>query len=473
MSLLKKIVSFIKEKLSFFSRKKRSKNFIRQIELKDYSLEKKTEEKVEEFVKNYYLQSTEEITSELTDFVQDITFSELKNNFDFAKSLNKESAILELESQLQTLNKKIVLLKYSLNNIHLASTDALTDTPVPIFIAPLNFGIKKINDSFLQAELCQLENLTVGESLVDKYITQRSKLFEESLKRNQINAQLSELDRLIYIEEFIAARALINEIDTDSNRENFAFFRKGIGELKSRLIRKETENKQNELVQKEIQRQLAEEALIEQKRIELEQKAVSAKQKEEAIENEKQKSLESLLVKKRNWEEFAKILSDNSISKLYHFTDKSNLQSIRQNGGLYSWSYCDANNIKIIRPGGDMDSRVLDRRYNLHDYVRLSLTRSHPMMYVAQKDGRIPEPIVIEVDLGVAFFEKTKFSDMNATKTGHTTGSDISNLRKIRFDIVKKSNHFDLSDEDKKFYQAEVLVKTWIPINMLSNIDKF
>ena len=40
--------------------------------------------------------------------------------------------------------------------------------------------------------------------------------------------------------------------------------------------------------------------------------------------------------KKNNWQEFEQVLKENRITKLYHFTDFDNLESIIKHGGLYS-----------------------------------------------------------------------------------------------------------------------------------------
>ena len=51
--------------------------------------------------------------------------------------------------------------------------------------------------------------------------------------------------------------------------------------------------------------------------------------------------------KKNNWQEFKAILDQHKIVKLYHFTDRDNLESIIKNGGLYSWMDCEHKGIKI------------------------------------------------------------------------------------------------------------------------------
>jgi len=101
--------------------------------------------------------------------------------------------------------------------------------------------------------------------------------------------------------------------------------------------------------------------------------------------------------KKSNWKEFEAVLNRNNITKLYHFTDRDNLRSIIENGGLYSWADCEEKDIHIAKPGGDMTSRDLDRRDNLHHYVRTSFVKNHPMQYIAMNDGRISNPVLLEI----------------------------------------------------------------------------
>ena len=99
--------------------------------------------------------------------------------------------------------------------------------------------------------------------------------------------------------------------------------------------------------------------------------------------------------KKNNWQEFKAILDQHKIVKLYHFTDRDNLESIIKNGGLYSWGDCEDKGIKIAKPGGGLLSRELDAKDRLQHYVRVSFTAQHPMMYVAMQDGRLSNPVIL------------------------------------------------------------------------------
>ena len=58
------------------------------------------------------------------------------------------------------------------------------------------------------------------------------------------------------------------------------------------------------------------------------------------------------MTKRNNWKEFKKILDTKGIRKLYHFTDRDNLEAIINNGGLYSWKDCEYKGISIPKPGG-------------------------------------------------------------------------------------------------------------------------
>lgn len=176
-------------------------------------------------------------------------------------------------------------------------------------------------------------------------------------------------------------------------------------------------------------------------------------------------------VRKPNWEGFNKVLSDNNISKLYHFTDKRNIASIRKYGALYSWQYCANNNISIPQAGGDELSRKLDVRHGVQNYVRLSFARNHPMMYHAQSHGRLGNTVVLEICPEVVFWRNTKYSNKNATRNDAKIGLTLEDFKRIKFDIIRQPNHFDLSDEDKPFYQAEVLVFESIPIKYILNIN--
>jgi outer membrane biosynthesis protein TonB len=177
---------------------------------------------------------------------------------------------------------------------------------------------------------------------------------------------------------------------------------------------------------------------------------------------------------KSDAEEILEILRQNNITYLYHFTDRENLHSIKAHQALVSWGACESEGIKIPRQGGGSLSRNLDQRDGLSDYVRLSFASNHPMRYIAQNEGRISNPVLLRVDPAVCLLQGTKFCNMNATKTGRRLGSSPADLQAVKFALVKLSKHFDIENEDeRKYYQAEVLVKQKLAAVFITNLDHF
>lgn len=41
--------------------------------------------------------------------------------------------------------------------------------------------------------------------------------------------------------------------------------------------------------------------------------------------------------RENNWPDFKEVLDRYGVTKLYHFTDRENLESIIRHGGFYSW----------------------------------------------------------------------------------------------------------------------------------------
>lgn len=180
--------------------------------------------------------------------------------------------------------------------------------------------------------------------------------------------------------------------------------------------------------------------------------------------------------KRSNWEEFKRLLEQHNITKLYHFTDRDNLESIINNGGLHSWKDCEERGIDIPKPGGGGQGSLswsLDLRDGLEYYVRVSFTRQHPMMYVAMNEYRISNPVILEIAPEVIYNEDTCYADCNATRNGANVGSSLDDFKKIHFQTVKATKHFDLDADEQPYFQAEILVKNFIPLKYITNIGNF
>ena len=175
--------------------------------------------------------------------------------------------------------------------------------------------------------------------------------------------------------------------------------------------------------------------------------------------------------RKKEWDKFAALVKRHRIGSLYHFTDARNLESIRRNGGLYSWWQCSRRGIRITAPGGDQRSRRMDEEHALQDYVRLSFNPRLPMMYVAQKAGRIGDIKILRIDPSVIYLEPTLFSDRNANDKDAWLGPSIKTFERIDFRLATGARRYlDLEQADRKLFQAEVLVNGHVPLNLIQNL---
>ena len=395
----------------------------------------------------------------------------------------------ELRTEIQSLEEKKIVLDYNASLINDALNPDITiiETNILKLSSLLSTNKKngkvKLSNSYI-AEIDktyeQLEKLLREKSTIAKHRNRESdKIKKEELYKNEIKKKLTILETLINQNKLIEAKTLLNILTHSIKigyKNEIVRLNRAIVKIKDKELQIFKKQQQELLrIQEEEAKKIKElnDKRLEEKRL-LEHNQKIIEESKRKKQEERTARLKSLLIKKSNWEDYQNILKKNKIKSLYHFTDKANIKSIIKNGGLYSWFHSDKNDITISYPGGDSLSRDLDKKYGLQDYVRLSFTKAHPMMFVAVNQGRIKNAVILEIDLNVCYFIDTKYSDMNATKTGHNCGSLIDDLEAIKFNIVKQHNHFDISnEEDVKYFQAEVLVKTWIPIEFINNINDF
>ena len=156
------------------------------------------------------------------------------------------------------------------------------------------------------------------------------------------------------------------------------------------------------------------------------------------------------------------ILQAHGVKTLFHFTDAANLASIRANGLMSASNLLES---KInSRMNSDQLSRHLDKSLGLENYVRLSFNDKNPMMFVALKQERVSDLVVLQIKLEVVSRPNVLFTDCNATRRG---AKKSSSPEVVRFDVVKAKDQFAVPTELKHFYQAEVLVPSPIPPNLI------
>ena len=99
--------------------------------------------------------------------------------------------------------------------------------------------------------------------------------------------------------------------------------------------------------------------------------------------------------------------------------------------------------------------------------MRLSFCDDHPMAYRLKQSGS--NIVILRIMADVALLKDTQFSDMNAADKRHTHGKKLSHLQMVDFDATRM--HYLRSDDPNfKPHQAEVMVKTFIPLKYIENI---
>ena len=169
---------------------------------------------------------------------------------------------------------------------------------------------------------------------------------------------------------------------------------------------------------------------------------------------------------RQNWQDFRNVLSRESLSAFIHITDESNIPSIRKYGGLYSNDAMKKYGIQPAVFASSEHSRGLDNHHGISDHNHLSVQKS-PMMYAVEKEGRI-KPVILKIDARFVYAQETRFSDKNAVDNQANTGSHLEDFERINFPIAKGRW---TNEEEKKLFQAEILIKHHIPIEFITNLN--
>ena len=171
--------------------------------------------------------------------------------------------------------------------------------------------------------------------------------------------------------------------------------------------------------------------------------------------------------------DFKNILTGGHIYRhLYHFTDVANLPSIAEHG-ILSKHESNKRNILVSVPGGNEWSRNADTLKGLDDYVNLCFTISHPMCYIAQSEGRVPNPQYLAIDADVLLTTGVRITlgVANRASTMLLTVEDgLENLDKevlyTRMDWGNPQIQARLKNAEK----CEVLVPTIVPVDLLRTV---
>ncbi|MBB4590410.1 hypothetical protein GGE50_006342 [Rhizobium leguminosarum] len=158
---------------------------------------------------------------------------------------------------------------------------------------------------------------------------------------------------------------------------------------------------------------------------------------------------------------------------LYHFTDRRNLQPIRDQGGLFPLAELIRRGVEVPAPGGNEWSRDADACKGMGNYVHLCFRNNHPMEYVARQDGRITDSIFLQIHPSVLQFEGVRFTNDVSNKSGVESVPIEDAAALIDFEVLYTRTDWSDPAVQQRLKQAEkyeVLVPTQIPLNLIRNI---
>jgi hypothetical protein len=157
---------------------------------------------------------------------------------------------------------------------------------------------------------------------------------------------------------------------------------------------------------------------------------------------------------------------------LYHFTDRRNLDLIRELGGLYPLAELRRKGISVPAPGGNEWSWDADEFKGFDEYVHLCFRATHPMEFRARAEGRIGDSIFLMVHADVLLGDGVLFTPDVANKSGVQAYPIQQAAEMIDYEVLYTRTDWRNAAIKQRLQQAEkceVLVPRSIPLEMIRN----
>jgi hypothetical protein len=167
------------------------------------------------------------------------------------------------------------------------------------------------------------------------------------------------------------------------------------------------------------------------------------------------------------------ILEKYKFDGVWHFTDKSNLELIKEHKGLLSFGEIERRGVKIPVLGGNEWSHDADKITGVHEYVHLAFIDDHPMLYRAKQESRIPNPIWLKISSSILLGNEVRFSSEVSNKSGAAILTPEEAKEKIDFDVL--FTYMDWKDPEIQMrrqaaIKSEILVPKFVPIEKILGV---
>ena len=157
---------------------------------------------------------------------------------------------------------------------------------------------------------------------------------------------------------------------------------------------------------------------------------------------------------------------------LYHFTDRQNLPSIRERG-LVSKTRMRSEGWWPTAAGGNDLSHGLDTRYGIDPYVSLCFTDNHPMLFLAQQQGRLLDVVYLKVCPEALQIADTliSFGVANAADAQHLPIADaVQQFDELDLKVLYTRTDWSNPEVNQRLRRArkfEILIPDSVPTNFI------
>ena len=167
------------------------------------------------------------------------------------------------------------------------------------------------------------------------------------------------------------------------------------------------------------------------------------------------------------------IKKSNRHNYLYHFTDEANFPSISAKGLLSKERMRQEGWWPPLATGGNALSHNLDTFRGIDPYVSLCMTRKHRMEFMAQKDGRLPNPRYLGIHPEVLKIEGTRLA------FGVANANDVEILpieeavKKLDAEVLYERTKWSDPAVQQRLQAAEkleVLVPDSVPLDLIAGV---
>lgn len=168
-----------------------------------------------------------------------------------------------------------------------------------------------------------------------------------------------------------------------------------------------------------------------------------------------------------------KINKSSQHKYLYHFTDEANFPSIATNGLLSKQRMRAEGWWPPLATGGNTLSHDLDTFRGIDPYVSLCMTRNHPMKYLAQKDGRLPNPRYLGILPEVLKIEGTRIAFGVANANGVEILSVEEAVEKLDVSVLYERTNWSDPAIQQRLQVAEkieIIVPNVVPVGLIAGV---